>query len=342
MRTSLLAALYLLLPHVLSSLPSPYEQISLAGTELLEQEVVNTSTIPPNLKKFLDCSIDNYRSTGFPFLKWAEPLSTEAFVQRRNKVAEALYSQGLDAFVAETEYPMRYYANFSWSLSERPMLMVVQPVMNTTDNTVYANTTFLVAAFEAGRLNLLDTAMGSPLSTMVWQEHWDPYATLSHSHIFASTESPKIMVEAEMRDFVSRSLGAAGFNVIGYGGEVEAVRQIKTKQEVEIMRAVNTGTVSAIREMRKCMLSFSYLFILMADTHAGLVPGLKGHEIQTVLQKTLLQAFTKSAFAIVAIGPQASSPHGGFGGEAELTEDDFILIDVGFVQNRTDSVDCTD
>jgi hypothetical protein len=51
-----------------------------------------------------------------------------------------------------------------------------------------------------------------------------------------------------------------------------------------------------------------------------------------VLQKTLLQAFTKSAFAIVAIGPQASSPHGGFGGEAELTEDDFILIDVGCVE----------
>lgn len=56
-----------------------------------------------------------------------------------------------------------------------------------------------------------------------------------------------------MRDFVSRSLSTAGFDVVGYGEEVEAVRQIKTKQEIEIMRAVNTGTVSAIREMRKCM-----------------------------------------------------------------------------------------
>lgn len=143
------------------------------------------------------------------------------------------------------------------------MLMVIQAVKNTTDNTIYAATTFLVAAFEAGRLNLLHTALDSPLDTIIWQEHWDPYKILLNSPTFSSLEraTPKIMVEAEMRDFVSRSLSTAGFDVAGYGEEVEAVRQIKTKQEIEIMRAVNTGTVSAIREMRKCMSTANPLFL---------------------------------------------------------------------------------
>ena len=35
-------------------------------------------------------------------------------------------------------------------------------------------------------------------------------------------------------------------------GEVERVRQIKSDAEVGILRAVNTGTVEAVRQMRKC------------------------------------------------------------------------------------------
>ena len=60
------------------------------------------------------------------------------------------------------------------------------------------------------------------------------------------------MVDEEMRDFIQRGLGHSGFEIVGLMGEVERVRQIKSDTEVEILRAVNTGTVEAVRQMRKC------------------------------------------------------------------------------------------
>jgi Xaa-Pro aminopeptidase len=60
------------------------------------------------------------------------------------------------------------------------------------------------------------------------------------------------MVDEEMRDFIQRGLASVGFDVVGLGGHVEEVRQIKSASEVEILRAVNTGTVEAVRQMRRC------------------------------------------------------------------------------------------
>lgn len=63
----------------------------------------------------------------------------------------------------------------------------------------------------------------------------------------------KIMVDDEMRDFIQRGLGENGFEVVGLGGEVERVKQTKSSREVEIVKAVNTGTVEALRAMRSCL-----------------------------------------------------------------------------------------
>jgi len=221
----------------------------------------------PNINEFQSCSVTMFRKTGYKFLDWAEPFTKSDFVQRRDNVANALYNEGLEAFVAETTIPLKYFANLTWSLSERPMLMIIQPTMDPLTKKIQANTTFLVAAFEAGRLGLIDdTALDTPLSMIIWQEHWDPYRTLLETHFDrAKTSAPKIMVEAEIRDFVSRGLAEAGLDVVGYGGDVEAVRQIKAKKEIEIMRAVNTGTVEAVRAMRKCMSSLAPLPLALSS-----------------------------------------------------------------------------
>lgn len=89
-----------------------------------------------------------------------------------------------------------------------------------------------------------------------WEEHWNPYTTLKQSDVFLDlNRPPRLMVDEEMRDFIQRGLGAAGFEIMGLQGRVEEVRQIKSAKEVEILRAVNTGTVEAVRQMRKCALS---------------------------------------------------------------------------------------
>jgi Xaa-Pro aminopeptidase len=124
-------------------------------------------------------------------------------------------------------------------------------------------------------------------------------------------DSPRIMVNDEMRDFIQRGLGENGFKVVGLGGEIERVKQTKTDREVEILRAVNTGTVEAVREMRKCM-----------------YPGLTENEVMDVLDNTLRVAGLEPFFDIVLFGElrklqlhrsthsplsdeDASNPHGG-------------------------------
>lgn len=148
-----------------------------------------------------------------------------------------------------------------------------------------------------------------------WDEHWNPYTTLQQSDVFRDLRRPaRLMVDEEMRDFIQRGLGAAGFEIVGLQGRVEEVRQIKTAREVDILRAVNTGTVEAVRQMRKCLYA-----------------GLTENEIATALDDALRAAGLKPFFDIVLFDENASNPHGGTNGSKVLEPETLVLIDVGFV-----------
>mgnify|MGYP001024176142 CR=1 FL=1 len=142
---------------------------------------------------------------------------------------------------------------------ERPFLMITQPVKDPETGTITSNTSFLCPSFEAERARLLNMPFLEPIQIIPWEEHWNPYATLMESGIFQASSlerrrPPKLMVDEEMRDFIQRGLGEdGGFEVVGLSGRVEAVRQIKSDEEIEILRAVNTGTVEVVRQMRKCL-----------------------------------------------------------------------------------------
>lgn len=134
--------------------------------------------------------------------------------------------------------------------------MIVQPVEDEETGRIIANTSFLCPSFEAERARLLDMPFKEPIQIIPWEEHWNPYSTLMESHTISGS-SPRLMVDEEMRDFIQRGLGSAGFDVVGLGGRVEQVRQVKPESEIGILRAVNTGTVEAVRQMRKCELLLS-------------------------------------------------------------------------------------
>lgn len=100
--------------------------------------------------------------------------------------------------------------------------------------------------------------------TIPWEEDWNPYQTLRDSWVFGSDypslsdtqirkRKPKVMVDDEIRDFIQRGLSENGFQVVGLGGEVEKAKKLKTEREIGILRAVNTGTVEAIRAVRGCL-----------------------------------------------------------------------------------------
>lgn len=131
--------------------------------------------------------------------------------------------------------------------------MIVQPMQDQETGEIRANTSFLCPSFEAERARLLGMPFSEPIQVIPWEEHWNPYSTLMESQaISGQNGAPRLMVDEEMRDFIQRGLSSAGFDVVGLKGRVEQVRQTKSESEVGILRAVNTGTVEAVRQMRKC------------------------------------------------------------------------------------------
>ncbi|KAN0098184.1 Creatinase/aminopeptidase [Hyaloscypha variabilis] len=300
-----------------------------AGTCLLliskfdHPESYSAFSHPQTIAEFQKCSIKNFLDTGLPFLSSASPLPISEFVSRRNSLAKALLQDGMDAFIVEPGYTFKYYANISqpdwevWEPEERPFLMIVQPI-NSSTGEITARTRFLAPSFEVERARLLGMPFEEVVEFIPWEEHWNPYSTLlqnwgtsspSHTHTISN---PKVMVDDEIRDFIPRGLSLSGFNVAGLGGEVEKVKQTKTPREVELVRAVNTGTVEAVRAMRKCM-----------------YPGLTENGVMNVLDDTLRAAGLEPFFDIVLFDEDASNPHGGTDGSKVLEAETFVLIDVG-------------
>lgn len=238
---------------------------------------------PSAVASFQKCAIDNLLNTGLPFLENASPITLPDFEERRDRLANALVAEGTDAFVVEPGYTFKYYGNVSqpewevWEVcclnmieqpdsrtdivaqpEERPFLMVVRPQQDEKSGKITANTTFLCPSFEAERARLLGMPFANSIQIVPWEEHWNPYTTLQKSGVFGDLHRvPRLMVDEEMRDFIQRGLATAGFDVVGLQGRVEQVRQSKSEKEVEILRAVNTGTVEAVRQVRKCELATS-------------------------------------------------------------------------------------
>ncbi|KAJ5233210.1 uncharacterized protein N7469_004976 [Penicillium citrinum] len=303
--------------HYFSKHDSSWAHLRLPGTEGRFQPCRNHEDAD-RLKNFQQCAIDNLLETGLPFLEKALPINIGDFEERRQRLAEALVAEEVDAFVVEPGYTFKYYGNVSqpewevWEPEERPFLMIVRPFDDGTGN-IKANTTFLCPSFEAERARLLGMPFTEAIQIVPWEEHWDPYITLQQSDVFSDlTRKPRLMVDEEMRDFIQRGLSSVGFEVVGLSGRVEEVRQIKSSSEIEILRAVNTGTVEAVRQVRKC-----------------LYPGLTENEIAEALDSALRAAGMDPFFDIVLFDENASNPHGGTNGSKVLEAETLVLIDVG-------------
>ncbi|KAJ8068970.1 hypothetical protein OCU04_002649 [Sclerotinia nivalis] len=293
------------------------------SSRLTPLNIVNINSL--RYEAFRKCSVNTFLETGLPWLETASPIVLHEFVQRRNNLAVALETDGIDAFIVEPGYTFQYYANISqkdwevWEPEERPFLMVISPHFDTTLSKVVAKTSFLAPHFEEGRVRMLGMPFEEDLSIITWEEHWNPYMTLWknwHTAIgtedLGSIEIPKVMVDEEMRDFIQRGLGENDFEVVGLAGSVKRVKQTKTVGELNILRAINTGTVEALRAMRKCM-----------------VPGLSENEVMASLDSTMRAGGIEPFFDIVLFDENAAMPHGGPNGSKVLENETLVLIDVG-------------
>ncbi|KAK7424735.1 hypothetical protein QQX98_000313 [Neonectria punicea] len=277
----------------------------------------STSTVL-DVAKVQQCSIDNLKAD-LSFLDSARPIEAEEFIDRRDRLAKALAVNGVDAFVLEPGYTFQYYGNISqvdwepWEPEERPFLMLIIP-QTSADGEVSAKTAFLSPHFEEGRVRMLGIpSRDETLDIVIWEEHWNPYETLIKSRLFEGKTTPKLMADEEIRDYIVRGLDSAGFETVGLTPQAELVRQLKSPAEVELLRAVNTGTVVAVRAMRPC-----------------LVPGLTEDQVTDILDNSMLAIGFSLFFNIVLFEEHGALPHGGFvTGGKKLTYDSMIVIDVG-------------
>ncbi|KAI0095868.1 Prolidase/Aminopeptidase P-like protein [Daldinia grandis] len=278
----------------------------------------------PDIAQVQRCAIDNLQAD-LSFLDGASPISRFEFIERRDRLARALVASDVNAFVLEPGYTLQYYGNTSqgdwepWEPEERPFLMIILPI-SSESGAVSAKTAFLAPHFEEGRVRMLGIPSFEPeLDIVVWEEHWDPYGTLLQSRLFAGTgmhgheRKPRLMIDEELRDFIARGLANAGFETVGLSADVELVRQLKSPAEVELLRAVNTGTVAAVRAMRPC-----------------LVAGLTEDEVRNILDASLLSVGFALFFNIVLFEEDGALPHGGFVvGKKKLNHETMVVIDVG-------------
>ncbi|KXH61076.1 metallopeptidase family M24 [Colletotrichum nymphaeae SA-01] len=268
-------------------------------------------------QKAEQCTIDNLHAD-LSFLDPAVPISAEEFLERRDRLAQALVASNVDAFVLEPGYTFQYYGNISqvdwepWEPEERPFLMLILPHVSSSGQ-VSAKTAFLSPHFEEGRVRMLGIpTREDELEIVIWEEHWNPYDTLLKSRLFDGHHG-KLMVDEEIRDFIVRGLDAAGFETVGLSQDVELVKQQKSPAEVELLRVVNTGTVVAVRAMRPC-----------------LIPGLTEDEVTEILNSALLSINFGLFFNIVLFEEHGALPHGGFvTGFKKLTPESMVVIDVG-------------
>ena len=190
--------------------------------------------------------------------------------------------------------------------------MLISP--DSSNGTTIGKTTFLSPHFEEGRVRMLGMpSRDDTLDIVIWEEHWDPYATLRSSPLFKSQDKPPVlMVDEEMRDYIVRGL-SANFTTVGLSPEAELVRQTKTPAEVALLRAVNTGTVVAVRAMRPC-----------------LKPGLTEDQVTAILNTALQSVGFGLFFNIVLFEEHGALPHGGFvTGGKKLEHHSMVVIDVG-------------
>jgi len=73
-----------------------------------DNSILHESKASSRLDDFRTCSIKNFESTEFPFLHGVQPIARDEFVARRQRLAEALLSDGADAFAVEPGKSRRY------------------------------------------------------------------------------------------------------------------------------------------------------------------------------------------------------------------------------------------
>ncbi|KAJ3082793.1 hypothetical protein HK102_001458 [Quaeritorhiza haematococci] len=261
---------------------------------------------------------------------------------------------GVDAYIAEPGGTVRYLLGhqFRWSLSERPLLVVVTKL----------NGTFVVApGFERGRAEELvvreavwegeGESEGREFERIwVWQENetaWDVTARLLQSLDTRaeantaelrveyqaqgefldntttgslSTKRKRVAVDGRVRNFITVGLQQSGLDVVNdrlvtpeADNLISYLRMFKTEAEIALMRHATIATKAAI----------AYAALSLAR------PGMSQGQFKRVILQCLEEAGLSDTWALVLFDENAAFPHGTRNEKVLSAEGTWVLVDAG-------------
>lgn len=166
------------------------------------------------------------------------PITASEFHARQKALAEVLHELGAAAYVAEPGANAQFFGNISsgqWSLSERPLLIIVSP--DSVDGDVQPKISILTPTFEVTRAKLLPVSSDN-VTFYEWPEDSDPYDIAVSA--FAGNEGD-VYVDGAMRKFVADGLAKAlpERKVLSAPLEIKVLREIKSSAEIELLRCAN-------------------------------------------------------------------------------------------------------
>ncbi|KAH6918728.1 peptidase M24, partial [Coprinopsis sp. MPI-PUGE-AT-0042] len=243
-----------------------------------------------------------------------QPIAKGEFDTRQLALARALVKLGGDAYITESSGNSQYFGNFSvadWKLSERPLLLIVQPVGQDEHGRVTPQISILTPKFEHRRARLLPVPSYGNASVryLDWAEDESPYHAALQGLGLSSDGT--IFVDGGIRKFIADGLqdAAPQLRVLTAPPEITSLRQRKSPQELEIMKCANEAIILAIRDVY----------------HNSLSIGDHESAVRSRLTTALSQHGVNGG-CLTLFGPNAALPHGS-GTDRVLGEGDFALFD---------------
>lgn len=169
------------------------------------------------------------------------PIPSRSYIERQDALARTLASLNAAAYIAEPGASAEYFANISsshWHLSERPLLLVVQPTTDEHGET-RANVSVLTPYFEETRARLLPIPSDAGVTYTAWPEDHNPYERALS--LLPGLAGATIYVDGNVRTFVTDGLQKAApkASVSSAPVEVRRLRERKSTEEIDILKCAN-------------------------------------------------------------------------------------------------------
>ena len=231
----------------------------------------------------------------------AKPISVEERRARIAKLQQLMVDRKVGAMIIESGSSLDYFTGIQWRRSERTTASVIP---------ARGEIITVTPAFEESSVRET-LAVGGEVRP--WDEHEDPFATITGALQDRGVPSGAIAFESTTRLFIVDGVRAANpaLKVVSGDALVKAVRLIKSPAELALMQAANDVTLAALRHVH-------------AGVQLGMSPGEIG-EMMTVATAALGGA---PEFGLVLLNEASAYPHGSRQKQT-LREGSVILMDVG-------------